>query len=103
MSPIVYSRFYFGKEYGNILEKQEEFVNSLDFYKNNSLIVLLTPNEKFLKSDGTRKEASIEDLHEITSLYKNIFNKYNLNYIALEDFNKRELILENLIEEYWFK
>lgn len=103
LSPIVYSHFYFGEEYGNLLEEKEEFINSLNFYKNNSLIVLLTPNEKFLKSDGTRKEALIEDLYKITSLYKNIFSKYNLNYIVLDNFNERELILENLIEESWFK
>jgi len=43
LSPIVYSYFYFKEEYGDLLEQEEEFINSLDFYRNNSLIVLLTP------------------------------------------------------------
>lgn len=99
LSPIVYSYYYFGEEYGRTLEKQKEFINRLEIYKNNSIIILLTPYEKYLTFDETKKNATMEDLHKITYLYKYFLKKYNLKHIILDKINEREFIIEKILKD----
>lgn len=93
-SPLAFSRKYFGEEFANEIKNMSEFEELVKFCrKENPLFFLLTPEEKILRSDNVRKESNLQDLFDLTEIYKTIFEEYGIKYVLIDSFAKRDSLL----------
>jgi nicotinamide riboside kinase len=94
---LVYAKYFLGEnnEKCSELFDMEETKRLINYYKQESIVFLIKPNENCLKNDGVRMmPQSIREWHEFSRMFERVMCELEIKYFLVDKLNLNERLMQ---------